>query len=62
VVGLDEIEKNDGNLNISRYVKTAEAEERVDVAAAAARLREAERARDEARAVMEGFLRELGLA
>ena len=48
VVGLDEIEKNDFNLNISRYVETADAEQKVDVAAAVAKLREAERARDEA--------------
>ncbi len=30
VVGLDEIEKNDFNLNISRYVETADAAEKVD--------------------------------
>ena len=38
-----EIEKNDWNLNISRYVDTAEAEQKVDVASAVAKLREAER-------------------
>src|SRR5690606_36080794 len=60
VVPLEEIDKNDFNLNISRYVDTAEAEEKVDVASAVAKLREAEQARDEANAAMDGFLRELG--
>lgn len=60
VVDVEEVEKNDWNLNISRYVDTAEAEERVDVASAVAKLREAEQARDEAKAAMDGFLRELG--
>jgi type I restriction enzyme M protein len=40
VVDVEEIEKNDWNLNISRYVETAEAAEKVDVAAAIAKLRE----------------------
>ncbi len=60
VVDVAEIEKNDFNLNISRYVDTAEEEERIDVAVAVRELRAAERARDEAKAVMDGFLGELG--
>jgi type I restriction enzyme M protein len=60
VVYLAEIEKNDFNLNISRYVETAEAAEKVDVAAAIAKLREAEKRRAEAEAKMNGFLKELG--
>jgi type I restriction enzyme M protein len=60
VVDLAEIEKNDFNLNISRYVETAEAAEKVDVAAAIAKLREAEKKRAEAEAKMNGFLKELG--
>ncbi len=60
VVDVEEIEKNDFNLNISRYVDTAEEEERVDVAVAVRKLREAERARDEAKSVMDEFLGELG--
>jgi type I restriction enzyme M protein len=60
-VSVEEIASNDYNLNISRYVDTAEAAERIDVAAAVARLRELERARDDARAVMDKHLRELGL-
>lgn len=60
VVTLEEIEKNDFNLNISRYVETAEAQEKVDVADAVRKLREAERTRDEAKAVMDRYLKELG--
>lgn len=60
VVGLDEIEKNDWNLNISRYVETADAAEKVDVVHALAKLRELEQKRDEAEARMNGFLKELG--
>ena len=60
VVDLAEIEKNEFNLNISRYVETAEAEEKVDVRAAIAKLREAEKARAGAEAEMNGFLEELG--
>lgn len=60
VVPVEEIENNDFNLNISRYVDTAEVEEKVDVSSAVAQLREAERARDEARATMDRFLAELG--
>jgi len=59
VVEVGEIAKNDFNLNISRYVETAK-QQRVDVAEAVRKLRAAEKARDEAKAVMDGFLRELG--
>lgn len=60
VVALDEIAENDWNLNVSRYVDTSEPEERIDVAEALARLREAERARDEAARKMDAMLAELG--
>jgi type I restriction enzyme M protein len=60
VVGLNEIEKNDWNLNISRYVETADAAEKVDVASAIAKLRELERRRGEAEAKMNACLKELG--
>ncbi len=60
VVPLEEIEKNDGNLNITRYVETAEAQERVDVGTAVKILRETETARDAAKAKMDQFLAELG--
>lgn len=60
VVGVEEIEKNDWNLNISRYVDTAEAEEVVDLGAAVRRLRELERERAGAEEKMNAFLEELG--
>ncbi len=60
VVPLEEIEKNDFNLNISRYVETADAAEKVDVASAIARLRELEAKRTEAENRMNGYLKELG--
>ncbi|WP_420870694.1 N-6 DNA methylase [Enhygromyxa salina] len=60
VVELAEIEKNDWNLNISRYVDTAEAEVKVDLGKAVARLRELERERGEAEGRMNAFLEELG--
>jgi type I restriction enzyme M protein len=60
VVEIAEIEKNDWNLNISRYVDTAEKQEAVDVGAAVARLRELERERSEAEGRMNAFLEELG--
>jgi type I restriction enzyme M protein len=60
VVGLGEIEQNDFNLNISRYVETADAAEKVDVKAALAKLRELEKKRGEAEARMNAYLMELG--
>ncbi|MFO0755691.1 MAG: type I restriction-modification system subunit M [Byssovorax sp.] len=60
VVGLEEIEKNDWNLNISRYVETADAAEKVDVAHALAKLRELEGKRGEAEIRMNAYLKELG--
>lgn len=60
VVGRDELEKNDWNLNISRYVETADAVEKVDVAHALAKLRQFEKTRAEAEAKMNDFLEELG--
>ena len=60
VVPLAEIEQNDWNLNISRYVDTAEEEERVDVAEAVRKLRELELERATAEATMNQYLAELG--
>jgi len=60
VVSLEEIENNDGNLNIARYVQTAEEEEPIDVAAEVKKLKELQARRDEAEAKMIGFIRELG--
>lgn len=60
VVAVTEIVKNEGNLNISRYIETAEAAEKVDVRAAIAKLRELEGKRTEAEGRMNAFLKELG--
>ena len=60
VVPVAEIERNDWNLNISRYVDTAEEEERIDVAEALRRLRELERSRGAAETAMNRYLAELG--
>ena len=57
---LAEIEGNDFNLNISRYVDTTEPVETLSVAEALAQLREAERRRDEATVRMDVLLAELG--
>jgi type I restriction enzyme M protein len=60
VVDLDEIARNDYTLNISRYVETAEAAERVDVASALARLAELERKRTVVESRMNAYLKSLG--
>ena len=60
VADLAEIEGNDFNLNISRYVDTTEPVETLSVAEALVQLREAERRRDEATARMDALLAELG--
>ena len=60
VADLAEIEANDFNLNISRYVDTSEPIEVLSVEDALAQLREAERRRDEAVAHMDRLLAELG--
>ena len=60
VVSLPEIEQNDWNLNISRYVDTSEEEQRIDVGEAIRKLRELERERAAAAATMNRYLAELG--
>ena len=60
VVPLAEIERNDWNLNISRYVDTSDSEERIDVAEAVRKLRELEHDRAAAEATMNRYLAELG--
>ena len=62
VADLDEIESNDFNLNISRYVDTTEPVEVMSVEDALAQLRDAERRREEAGARMDKLLAELGYA
>ena len=60
VVSLTEIEQNDWNLNISRYVDTSDEEERIDVGEAVRNLREMEQERAAAEAKMNRYLAELG--
>ena len=60
VVPLEEIEQNDWDLNVSRYVDSSREEERIDVADAVRKLRELERERAAAEATMNGHLAELG--
>lgn len=60
-VGMEEIEKNDYNLNISRYVSTAEKEPEIDLAAVHANLVEIDQRIAEAAKTHNSYLEELGL-
>ena len=60
VADMEEIEENDFNLNISRYVDTTDPVEVMSVEDALVQLRQAERKRDEAVAKMNSLLAELG--
>jgi type I restriction enzyme M protein len=60
-VSMEEIEKNDYNLNISRYVSTAVEEEVIDLKVVHLELMEIEKKIADARERHNGFLRELGL-
>ena len=60
-VALEEIEKNDYNLNISRYVSTAESEEEIDLAAVHSQLVDIEKRIAKAAETHNQYLRELNL-
>ena len=60
-VDMSEIEKNDFNLNISRYISTAIAEEEIDLAANQQVLIEIENQIRDSTAKHNQFLTELGL-
>jgi type I restriction enzyme M protein len=60
-VPMAEIEKNDYNLNISRYISTAVAEEEIDLKATNQQLIAIEKDIQNARAKHNAFLKELGL-
>ncbi|MDO4904285.1 MAG: type I restriction-modification system subunit M [Lautropia sp.] len=60
-VGMEEIEKNDFNLNISRYVSTVQAEEEIDLTAVHAELVAIEQKIVEAKQRHNRYLAELGL-
>ena len=61
-VEMDEIEKNDFNLNISRYISTAVGEAEISLKATHNSLLETEKATREATAKHNKFLKELGLS
>jgi type I restriction enzyme M protein len=61
VVDLKEIQENDYNLNIARYIDSTEEEEQIDVEEAIAELRKLEEERNKIEEQMYGYLRELGL-
>lgn len=60
IVDMKEIEENDFNLNISRYIDTLEPEKPIDVQAELSKLWDAEKARDAAAARMNALLKEMG--
>lgn len=60
VATLDEIEENDWNLNVPRYVDTTEPEEPIDVTQKLAELKEAEGERDHTEDELMRYMEELG--
>ena len=58
---VEEIEENDFNLNIPRYVDTFEEEEEVDIPATQRKIEDLEKELVEVREKMTGYLKELGL-
>lgn len=60
-VGMAEIEKNDFNLNISRYISTAVGEEEIDLQATHEELKSIEQSIQTAAQKHNEFLKELGL-
>jgi len=60
VVSLEEIEKNDFNLNIARYVQNGEEEEQIDVAAEIRKLKEFQVQRNAVEENMMHFIKEIG--
>ena len=61
-VSMDEIKKNDFNLNVSRYVSTANSEEEIDLQAVNAELKEIQKRAAKAAETHNTFLKELGLS
>jgi type I restriction enzyme M protein len=61
-VGMEEIEKNDYNLNISRYISTAVEEAEIDLEATHGELVEIEKAIAAAKQKHNAFLKDLGLS
>jgi len=61
VATLEEIQENDYNLNIPRYVDTFEEEEIVDIEASKIKIKNIEKELVEVKSKMNGYLKELGL-
>ncbi len=59
VVDLKEIEGNDFNLNVSRYIENGEKEEEIDVSVVKKELVQLEKERDQINKKVEGYLKEL---
>ncbi|EHK02247.1 N-6 DNA methylase [Candidatus Haloredivivus sp. G17] len=59
VVDLEEIEENDWNLNVPRYVDTTEPEEPVDVSEKLQELEDLEEKRSQTEDKMQNFMKEL---
>ncbi len=60
-VSMEEIEQNDYNLNISRYISTAEAEEEIDLRVVQSEIDSIQEKTEAATKRHNGFLKELGL-
>ena len=60
-VSMDEIEKNEFNLNISRYVSTSLEEEMIDLKVVNQKLADLDKEISKARETHNQFLKELGL-
>ena len=61
VASLDEVEENDYNLNIPRYVDTFEEEDPVDLLAVSQQLQQLEKETEGTDEVIAGFCKELGI-
>jgi type I restriction enzyme M protein len=59
VVGFDELEENDFNLNVRRYVENGEDEEKIDVKKVWGELKDLEKERDKIDGEVAGFIKEL---
>ncbi len=59
VVDIKEIEENDFNLNVSRYIENGEKEEKIDVSIVKKELNELEKEREKIDKKVEGYLKEL---
>ena len=58
---MEEIESNDYNLNIPRYVDTFEEEEEIDIKAVMAEIKDLESQRASLDAEIDKYLKELGI-